>query len=205
MNSLKDIIERCHQRHKKPLRQRKTIITPAPYKGLPYHFTVYCAHRYRVRLFDLEQANISFMPIGRAPVNDRGPKSFEGERFLKRQGIEDWGIGQWHKSWGIQIYTGIPSEHGGAQWHDLNFTYQAICAAPDAVLACIERLVNAVANPLLTILKSGGLRFSCRVPNYLHPNSAEAQQCIYKHKPSPKNPDQRDVYLEIHGEDSYNR
>ena len=205
MQSLKDIIERCHQRHKKPLRQRKTIITPAPYKGLPYHFTVYCAYRYPVRLYDLEQAAISFMPIGRAPNNDHGPNPFGGERFLKRQTVDDWGIRRWQTSWGIQVYTGIPSERYGAQWHDLNFTYQALCAAPDAVLHCIETLVNAVVNPLLTMSKSGGLRFSCRVPDYLHPNTHEAKQYIYKHTPITENPHQRDVYLEIFGKEGHNR
>ena len=204
MNTLKDIIERCHQRHKKPLRQRKTVITPAPYKGLPYHFTVYCGHRYPVRLYDLEQAAISFMPIGRAPQNDYGPRSFDGERFLKRQGIEDWEIRRWHASWGIQVYTGTPSGRDGGQWHDLNFSYNALCAAPDAVLLCIETLVNAVVNPLLTMSKSGGLRFSCRVPNYLHSKTEDAKQYIYKHTPTSDNPNQREVYLEIFGEAGYN-
>ena len=57
------------------------------------------------------------------------------------------------------MYTGVPSECDGAQWHDINFKYAAICDAPDAVLTCIEALANAVANPLLTLTKSGGLRF----------------------------------------------
>lgn len=79
MNALKDIIQRCHQRHEKPLRhQRKTIVTPALYKGLPYHFTVYCAWRYPMRLYELEQADISFMPIGGAPEHDHGPRDFGG-------------------------------------------------------------------------------------------------------------------------------
>ena len=38
MNCLKDIVERCHQRYKKPLRQRKTKVTPALYKpALSFH------------------------------------------------------------------------------------------------------------------------------------------------------------------------
>ena len=205
MDLLKDIIQRCHQRHESPLRQRKTVITPALYKGLPYQFTVYCAHRYRVRLYDLEQADVSFMPIGRAPTYDSGPRDFGGERFLKRQSIEDWIMRQWHASWGIQVYTGIPSEQDGARWHDLDFTYQAICAAPDAVFACIETLVNAVANPLLTLTKSGGLRFSCRAPEYLHANTEAAKQYIYKHTATVENSHQRDVYLEISGAKGYNR
>ena len=205
MDLLKDIIQRCHQRHEKPLHQRKTVITPALYKGLPYQFTIYCAHRYRVILYDLEQADISFMPIGRASAFDCGPTDSGGERFLRRQSIEDWEIRQWHQSWGIQVYTGIPSEQNSARWHDLNFTYQAICAAPDIVIACIETLANAVANPLLTLTKSGGLRFSCRVPEYLHADSEEAKQYIYKHTPTVANTDQRDVYLEISGDKGYNR
>ena len=206
MDSLKNHIQRCHQRSKNPLRQRKTVVAPALYnKGYPYHFTVYCAYKYPMLLADLEEAGISFMPIGQAPENDHGPKTMGGERFLKRQGIQDWGMRRWHASWGIQVYTGIPSERDGARWHDFDFTYKAICAVPDAILTCIEALVDAVPNPLLTLSKSGGLRFSCRVPDYLHPNTEKAKLYIYKHTPTPNNPDQRDVYLEIFGEEGYNR
>ena len=102
MNYLKDIIQHCHQRHEKPLRQRKTVATPAMYtKDHPHQFTVYCAHRYPVMLHDLEQADISFMPIGRAPWHDQGPRDFRGKRFLKRQGITDWGMKRWDASWGV--------------------------------------------------------------------------------------------------------
>ena len=206
MNALKDIIQRCHQRREKPLRhQRKTIVTPALYKGLPYHFTVHCAWRYPVRLYELEQSNISFMPIGRVPAYDHGPWDFGGERFLRQQCIEDWRFELWHKSWGIQVYTGAPSERDGAQWHDIDFKYDAICAAPDAVFACVEALVNSVANPLLTLSKSGALRFSCRVPNYLHQNTQDVKQYIYKHTPTAENPYHRDVYLEILGEEGYSQ
>ena len=205
MDILKDIVQRCHQRHEKPLRQRRTVVIPALYKGLPYHFTVYCGRRYPVRLYDLEQADVSFMPIGHAPMYDNGPTDAGGERFLKRQGIEDWRIRQWYKSWGIQIYTGVPSEQDGARWHDLNFTYEAIYAAPDAVITCVETLVNAVANPLLTLTKSGGLRFSCRVPDYLHANTEDAKQYIHKYTTTVEDTHQRDVYLEISGDKGYNR
>ena len=205
MNLSKDIIQQCHQRHEKPLRQRRTVRTPALYKGLPYHFTVYCARKYPVKLYELEQADISFMPIGRAPQYDRGPTDFGGERFFKRQGIEDWNHEFWHRSWGLQVYTGIPSERNGARWHDFHFKYEALRIAPDAVLACIETLTSAVATPLLTITKTGGLRFSCRIPDYLHSNTNEAIQYIYKYIPTPENPNQRDIYLEILGEEGYSR
>ena len=205
MNSLKDIIQRCHQQREKSLRQRRTIITPALYKDYPYHFTVRCARGLAVRLYELEQADISFMPIGHAPKYDHAPKDFGGERFLKRQGTRDWIPRRWYESWGIQVYTGAPSGRDSAQWHDINFKYDAICAAPDAVFACIEALVNTVANPLLTLTKSGGLRFSCRVPDYLHSSSNAAKQYIYKHRPTLENAYHRDIYLEILGDKGYNR
>ena len=206
MNSLKDIVQRCHQRHEKPLRQRKTVATPAMYtKDHPHQYTVYCAHRYPVMLHDLEQADISFMPMGRAPWHDRGPGDFRDKRFLKRQGITDWGGKRWDASWGIQLHTGIPSERNGARWHDLHFKYALICAAPDAVAACIDALINIVNNPILTLGKSGGLRFSCRVPDYLHPNTEAAKLYIYKDTATEKNTYQRDVYLEIFGEEGNTR
>ena len=203
MNCLKNIIQRCHKRHEKPLRQKKTLVSPAIYKGVFYHFTVFCERRNLVRLHDLEQAEISFMPIGRAPEHDRVPQSFGKERFLTRQMRTDWNIRLWHTSWGIHIYTGIPSQSGNARWHDLDFSYQAICAAPDTVLACVEMLCNAVVNPLLVITKSGGLRFSCRVPDYLHPNSVASRLYIYKDIPTSEDQYQRDVYLEVLGESGH--
>ena len=205
MNALKDIIQRCHKQHGALLRQRKTVITPAFYKRLPYHIQVRCARGTPMLLEDLEQADISFMPIGHAPENDRGPRNFGGDRFLRRQGIEDWGYRRWHASWGIQIYTGIPSERNGARWHDLDFKYEAISAAPDAVSSCIETLLQTTVNPLLTLTQSGGLRFSCRVPNYLHLNTDTEKFYIYKHVPTTENPHQRDVYLEIRGDKGYSR
>ena len=203
-NVLQDIITRCHRRHEKPFKQQKTTSKPRLYKGLPYRFTAYCAHGYPVLLQDLEAAGISFMPIGQAPGTDRPPRHFGGERFSKRQEAIDWEITQWHRSWGIHVYTGIPSARDGASWHDIDFTYEAICAAPDAVLACVQALVSAVANPLLTLTKSGGLRFSCRIPGYLHPNTKEARFYIYKETPSAENPDEYDSYLEILGEKGHN-
>ena len=203
MNFLKPIIQRCHQRHKKPLRQRKTRVLPALYRDLLYHFTVHCAWKYPVRLYELEQADISFMPIGRAPNHDYAPPNFGGDRFLERQRTRDWRPRRWFASWGIQVYTGTPSGRDDAQWHDIEFTYDAICVASDAVLVCIESLINAVANPLLTMTKSGGLRFSCRVQDYLHPNTEEAKQYIHKHAPIAENLYHRDVYLEILGAEGY--
>ena len=203
MNPLADIIQRCHQRHKEPLRQRKTVTASVLYRGFPYCFKVYCAHRYPMLLDNLEQANISFMPIGRAPENDQGPSDFGGARFSERQRAASWKSQYWLASYGLQVYTGLPSERDGARWHDIEFKYEALCVAPEAVLACVEALVNAVENPLLTLSKEGGLRFSCRILDYLHPRAQASKQYIYKHTPSLKAAHHREVYLEIFGEAGY--
>ena len=203
-NFLQDIISRCHQRHESPLKQQKTVSVPPLYKGLPYHFTVYCAHKYPVMLQDLETAGISFMPIGQAPGSDRPPRNFGGERFLRRQQATDWNAIRLHKSWGIQVYTGIPSARDDAPWHDIDFKYEALCAAPDAVLTCVQALVNSVANPLLTISKSGGLRFSCRIQEYLHPKTEQKQLYIYEQTKTVENPKTHEAYIEIMGEKGYN-
>ena len=154
-------------------------------------------------LDNLEQADISFMPIGRAPENDQGPSDFGGVRFSERQRADSWKPQYWLASCGLQVYTGLPSERDGARWHDIEFKYEALCAAPEAVLACVEALVNAVENPLLTMSKEGGLRFSCRIVDYLHPSAQASKQYIYKHTPSMEAPHHREVYLEIFGEAGY--
>ena len=209
MYFIKDIIQRCHrhQRNKNTLKQHKTLATPSIFRqGHIHQYTAYCARNYPVLLDRLEHAEISFMPIGRGK-NDLGPQGIAvGDyRYRKRLGIEDGQAERWEQSWGILIFTGIPSERDGARWHDIDFKYEAICAAPDAVIACIEALVNSVANPLLTLTKSGGLRFSCRIQGYLHPSTQEERLYIYKHTPTPENPCRRGVYLEILGESGYSR
>ena len=140
------------------------------------------------------------MPLGGRPGHERVPQSFGGERFFSRQRMMDWNMRLWHTSWGIHVYTGVPSERDGARWHDLEFKYEALCAAPDAVFACIETLVNIVANPLLTMTATGGLRLSCRIPDYLHPNTEASRLYIYKDTLMPENLYRQDVYLEILGE-----
>ena len=207
MKVLEDIFQRCHKRHaeRETLRQRQTVITPVLYKSVPYHIKVHCVRSNPLTLETLENADISFMPIGHAPENDQGPRDCGGDRFLKRQDTQDWRLKQWYASWGIQIYTGIPSERDGARWHDLEFKYEAICAAPEVVSTCIEALLSTSANPLLTLTKSGGLRFSCRIQDYLHPNTDAAKFFVYKHVPTAENPHHRDIYLEIRGDEGYSR
>ncbi len=207
MHLLEEIIQLCHERHaeRESLRQRKTVVTPALYKRPPFHIKVHCARGNPLMLEELENADISFMPIGHASANDQVPPDCGGERFLTRQSTRSWQIRQWYNSWGIQIYTGMPSARDGAHWHDFEFKYESICDAPDAVSSCLETLLNAHATPLLTLTKSGGLRFSCRIQEYLHANTDEKRFYIYKDQPTEDDPNRRVVYLEVLGNEGYSQ
>ena len=207
MNILEDIIQLCHERHAERgvLRQRKTVVTPALYKRPPFHIKVHCARGNALTLDSLENADISFMPIGHATEYEQVPSDYGGERFTKRQSTRGWRMRQWYDSWGIQIYTGMPSAREGANWHDFEFKYEAICAAPDAVVSCLTTLLTVHANPLLTLTKSGGLRFSCRIQEYLHPNTDEKRFLIYQHQPTEDDSNRRVVYLEVLGDKGYSQ
>ena len=204
---LKKIIQRCHDRKNRALNQRQTIVLPAGYDAYPYHFRVHHAHEKSVILYELEKANISFMPIGQEPF-DCAPSDWAQSddyynRIKDRQDTQSWRPRRWYASWGIGIYTGETSGYEDAPWHDIEFTHQAILKAPDAVSVCLEALISAVATPLVTLTKDGGLRFSCRIEEYLHPYILEAKQYIYEHRPTRSDPKHRDVYVEVKGDMDY--
>ena len=204
---LKKIIQRCHDRKNRALSQRQTIVLPAGYDAYPYHFRVHHAHEKSVILYALEKANISFMPIGQEPFDcapsDWAQSDDYSNRIKDRQDTQSWRPRRWYASWGIGIYTGETSGHEDAPWHDIEFTHQAILKAPDAVSVCLEALISAVATPLVTLTKDGGLRFSCRIEEYLHPYILEAKQYIYEHRPTRSDPKHRDVYVEVKGDMDY--
>lgn len=200
---LKKIIQRCHDRKNRTLNQQQTLVLPAGYETYPYHFRVHYAHEKSVILYELEKASISFMPIGQEPF-DRAPENWnQSDRIKDRQDTRSWQPRRWYASWGVGIYTGETSGHEDAPWHDIEFTHQAILRVPDAVSRCLEALISAVVNPLVTLTKEGGLRFSCRIEEYLHPYILEAKQYIYEHRPTQTDPKYRDVYVEVKGDMDY--
>ena len=207
MDTLKKIIQQCHERKHRRLTQRKTIVLPAGHNDHLHHYRVHYAHEKSAMLYELEKANISFMPIGEDPF-DRPPANWNRsdnyrDRIKNRQNAQDWGARRWFASWGIGIYTGETSGQEGENWHDIEFTHQAILRAPGEVSACWEALINSVVNPLVTLTKEGDLRFSCRVIDYLHPNTRDARQYIHKHLPDRDHSRDRDVYVEIIGDKDY--
>ena len=200
MDTLNNILQRCAEKRETGIRQRKTLVTPSFDKKF-YHLTAYCAHAHPVLVDDLVQANIAVMPLARRPKGGRVRQGFEFEYLYEYKTVQEWGIFQWHASWGIRIYAGAPSARDGVFWHDLEFTYEAISAAPEAVSECIEALISLATNPLLTMTPDGGLRFTCRIPDYLQPKSEQIH--IYEHTPTPDDTDHRDIYLAIAGENVY--
>ena len=54
---------------------------------------------------------------------------------------------------------------------------------------------------MLTLTPDGGLRFTCRIHDYLQPKSEQIY--IYKHTPTPDDTDRSDIYLAIAGENVY--
>ena len=166
MDSLDNIFKRCLNKQKDGIRQRRTVITPS-FRRRNYHLTVHCAHQYPILIDALEVAGIACMPLYRCSKYDYIESQIEYEPLP----MLEWGIFQWHSSYGIRIQTGAPSAREGSNWHDIEFTLQAIKVDPEAVSRGIDALMALAMNPLLTLTPSGGLRFSCRIPNYLHPKS----------------------------------
>ena len=118
MNALTDLIQRCHQRHKKPLRQQQTVALPAMYtKGYVYQYTVYCANSYPVMLDDLERQNFRY--ADRRALCITTVQAVFASTDSQDVKSDTMGILPLGRILGIQVYTGMPSECDGAPWHDL--------------------------------------------------------------------------------------
>ena len=202
------LIQKCHARHQETRTQQQTAVLSAGYDEYPYHYRVHYAQEHSALLYAFEEADISVLPIGKSPF-DRAPadwlrKDAYRNRVDARQGAQDWMPRQWFASWGIGIYTGLTSAQGTANWHDVVFTYQAILAAPAATRACLEALINTVKDPLVVLTQDGDLRFTCRIPDYLHPNTVSDKLYIRKHPSTQPDPaESGDVYVIIKGDKDY--
>lgn len=189
MESLENVLQRCRKKHEQSLLPRRTAITPA-FKKDVYRATVYCAHSYPVSIDDLSLAEIACVPID-FDTCQQTIRSFHRDETYHHYSARSWGVFNWYTSFGIYICTGTPSECNGAYWHDIELTREAVDSAPDAVMDCIEALLSLATNPVLTMTADGGLRFSCRITDYLHPRSER----VYNYNERP--------YLGILGENGY--
>lgn len=193
-------LQRCIQRYENPLLALKTRV----FHHRDGH-TRHRAARYAVayaagKTIDPEKlacAGIGFMPIGKNGhcleyyTRPKADKDWE-----TTYGVDDWKPKSWRDAYGLQIYTGIPS----GNLTSLDFEYEIIRDHPQPFLDTLSRLCELTENPLLVISKSGGLRFECRTPGYVHRKTEQRYVATWKNHSEHK-----ELYLEIFGEKGLSR
>ena len=158
-------------------------------------WTVYYAFQKQCDPRDFRDAGLSILPIAK---NGFAIEAYtqNGKNWESFYGVNDWKKKTWKQSYGVQVYTGAVSDF----LTDLDFEYEIIANRPDAFAEMLRQLCDLVPNPLLTISKSGGVRFSSRTPDYIHPNKTENKEYIGDYSVEP-----RILYLEVFGEKGLSR
>ena len=193
----KRIITRCQERHKSPLTALKTrVFHPRDRCGKSSEeYSVSYAAGESINPDRLSRVGIGFLPISKKGNSIERWRN-DGKDWETTYGVSDWKPESWWKSYGIQIFTGIPSGY----LTSLDFEYEIIRDHPQPFLEALSRLCQLTENPLLVISKSGGLRFECRTPGYIHPRKDQRVVATWKNHHEHK-----DLYLEIFGEKGLSR
>ena len=181
-----DLLERCLHRHKNP---SESVRTRWQHRAVSY------AAAKTINPEKLSRAGLSFLPIskkGNAIERWRA----DGKNWETRYGVQDWKPKSWRESYGIQIFTGKPSEY----LTDLDFEYAIVRDHPEILVSTLQQLCTLVDNPLLVISKSGGVRFSCRTPGYVHQKRDQMAVAVWEN-----HRDHKHLYLEIFGEKGLSR
>ena len=192
-------LQRCIQRHKSPLTALKTRVFHHRdrNKKRDARYAVAYAAGQTIDPENLSRAGIGFMPIGKNGhclefyTQPKADKDWE-----TTYGVSDWKPKSWRDAYGIQIYTGSPSGY----LTSLDFEHAIIRDHPQHFLDTLSRLCELTENPLLVITKSGGLRFECRTPGYVHPKTDQRYVATWKN-----HHEHQDLYLEIFGEKGLSR
>ena len=192
-------LQRCIQRHNSPLIALKTCVFHRR-NGHKKRYAQYAVPYAAGKTIDpenLSRAALGFMPIGKNGhcleyyTQPNADKDWE-----TTYGINDWKPKSWRNAYGIQIYTGRPSRY----LTSLDFEYAIIRDHPQQFLDTLSRLYELTENPLLVISKSGGLRFECRTPGYVHPKTDQRYVATWRN-----HHEHQDLYLEIFGEKGLSR
>ena len=192
-------LQRCIQRHNSPLTALKTRVfhhRDGYQKRYARYAVAYAAGK-TIDPENLSRAGIGFMPIGKNGhcleyyTQPNADKDWE-----TTYGVSDWKPKSWRDAYGIQIYTGRPSGY----LTSLDFEYAIIRDHPQPFLDTLSRLCELTKNPLLVISKSGGLRFECRTPGYVHLKTDQRYVATWKNHHEHK-----ELYLEIFGEKGLSR
>ena len=190
--------QRCIDRHESPLSAQKTRVFHLRdgYKKRYAQYAVSYAARKTIDPEKLSRAGLGFLPIAKSGFCTEKYGTEAGKDWETTYGVSDWKSKSWRNSYGIQIYTGEPSRY----LTDLDFEYAIIRDYPQQFLDTLSRLCDLTENPLLVISKSGGLRFECRTPGYVHPKTNQRYVATWKNHHKHK-----DLYLEIFGEKGLSR
>ena len=197
-DAIKRIITQCQERHKNPLASQKTRVFHSGdrYGKRSAEYSVSYAAGETINPEKLSHADIGFMPIAKSGHCPEKYSAEAGKDWETTYGVSDWKPPSWRNSYGIQIYTGIPSGY----LTSLDFEYEIIRDHPQPFLETLARLCQLTENPLLVISKSGGLRFECRTPGYIHPKKSQRVVATWKN-----HHEHEDLYLEVFGEKGLSR
>lgn len=198
---LHDLIERCIARNKQPRQAHRTRVYQDEYS---IYYAIRDGTLQSATPRDFEKAGIGFMPIAKNGYAIEQYAASVGKNWQTRYGFDDWEVKSWKQSYGVQVYTGIPSEY----LTDLDFEFDIVRDHPDILLETLDALLTLTLNPCLTLSKSAGLRFSCRSPDYVHPRSNDAREYIARYKPERDEQDRpirEALYLEIFGDKGLSR
>lgn len=193
---LQDVIERCITRHKQPKRSHKTRYSRDS-------SAIYYATRddklQSARPSDFETARLGIIPIAKNGHAIEQYAASVGKDWQTRYGFDDWEVKSWKQSYGVQVYTGIPSEY----LIDLDFEFDIVRDHPDTLINTLDALLTLTPNACLTLSKSGGIRYSCRSPDYVHPRSTEEREYIATY--NQETGTREALYLEIFGDKGLSR
>ena len=195
-NILQDVIERCITRHKQPKRSHRTRVYQNEY-------AIYYANRdgklQSAKPSDFHKAQLGIIPIAKNGHAIEQYAASVGKDWQTRYGFDDWEVKSWKQSYGVQVYTGIPSEY----LTDLDFEFEIVRDHPNSLLNTLDALLTLTPNACLTLSKSGGIRYSCRSPDYVHPRSTEEREYIATY--NQETGTREALYLEIFGDKGLSR
>ncbi len=116
---MKNLIERCRSRAEKPLSALQTRVLSTGY-------SVYYASRdgkvISTNPHQFADAGLGILPIGRNGLPIEKYSTGSGKDWKTRYGVEGWQPQSWKRSYGVQIYTGLPSDY----LTDLDFEYAIV-------------------------------------------------------------------------------
>ena len=191
-------LQRCIQRHKSPLTALKTRVFYHR-NGQKKRYAQYAVPYAAGKTIDpekLSRAGLGFLPIAKSGFCPEKYGAEAGKNWETTYRVSDWKAKSWRDAYGIQIYTGEPSGY----LTSLDFEYEIVRDHPQPFLDTLDRLCELTENPLLVISKSGGLRFECRTPGYIHPKTEQRSVATWKNHHEHK-----ELYLEIFGEKGLSR